>query len=59
MLRIFRVDTSNAYISVSIFAQQGPFSQVRSQIIKRGRGGPPGGSGVGHYSTNSSQAMSD
>ena len=26
MLRIFRVDTLNAYISVSIFVQQGPFS---------------------------------
>ena len=32
MLRIFRVDTSNAYISVSILAQQGPF-QVWSHMI--------------------------
>ena len=29
---VFRVDTSNAYISISIFARQGPFSQVRSHI---------------------------
>ena len=33
ILRIFRVDTSNACISVLIFAQQGPFSQVLSHII--------------------------
>ena len=32
MLRIFRVDTSNAYVSVSIFERQGPFSQVWSHI---------------------------
>ena len=34
MLRVFRVDTSNAYISISIFARQGPFSQVQSQIVE-------------------------
>ena len=27
MLRVLRVDTSNAFISVSIFARQEPFSQ--------------------------------
>ena len=32
MLPVFRVDTSNDFISVSIFARQGPFSQVRSHI---------------------------
>ena len=32
MLCVFRVDTSNAYISVSIFARQGCSSQVRSHI---------------------------
>ena len=32
MLRVLRVDTSNAYISVSTFARQGPFSQARSYI---------------------------
>ena len=32
MLRVFRVDTSTTYTSVSIFAQQGPLSQVWSQI---------------------------
>ena len=32
MLRIFRVNTSSAYISVSIFAQQGPLS-VQSHMI--------------------------
>ena len=32
MLRIFRIDTSNARISISIFALQGPFSQVQSLI---------------------------
>ena len=32
MPHVFRVDTSNTYISVSIFARQGPFSQVRSHI---------------------------
>ena len=31
MLRIFRVDTSNAFISISI-ARQGPFFQVQSHI---------------------------
>ena len=34
MLRVFRVDTSNAYISVSILVQQGPFSQARLHILK-------------------------
>ena len=32
MLRVFRVDTSNAYISVLIFARQGPVCQVRSHM---------------------------
>ena len=32
MLRIFRVDISNAYISVSIFARRGHFSQVQSHV---------------------------
>ena len=34
MLRVFRVDTSNTYISVSIFERQGPFSQVWSHMVK-------------------------
>ena len=34
MLPVFRVDTSNAYISVSILARQGSFSQrVRSHLV--------------------------
>ena len=33
MLCVFRVDTSNANISLSIFARQGPFSQVPSHIL--------------------------
>ena len=33
MLHVFRVDISNAYISVSIFARQESFSQVRSHFM--------------------------
>ena len=33
MLRVFRVDTSNAYISISIFVRQRPFFQVRSHSV--------------------------
>ena len=32
MLRVFTVDTSNVYIPVSIFAQQGPFYQLQSHM---------------------------
>ena len=34
MLRILRVDTSNPYIYISMFARQGPFSQVWSHTIR-------------------------
>ena len=34
MLRVIRADSSNAYISVSILARQGPFSQVWSQLFR-------------------------
>ena len=30
MLRVFRFDPSNTYISISNFVQRGPFSRVRS-----------------------------
>ena len=32
MLRIFRVDASNAFISIYIFVRQGPFPEVRSHM---------------------------